>query len=147
MSQNNKPVMSVEELEKFLNEKFSQINQDGQCFFIEEAVKNKVVMRLEAKDKHLRPGGTISGPTMFTLADYAAFVVILANSGPIELAVTTNLNINFLRKPEPYTLICTAEIIKYGQRLIVVDIRIKTPKDNDLVAHAIATYSIPPKSS
>ena len=76
--------------------------------------------------------------------DYAAYAVILAHIGPVGLAVTTNLNINFLRKPEPGTLMCDGRIIKLGKRLCVVDLSIHKPGVSDLIAHATATYSIPP---
>ena len=79
---------------------------------------------LHADEKHLRPGGTVSGPTLFTLADVAAYAVILAHIGRVALAVTTNLNINFLMKPQPGPLEATATILKLGKRLVVTDIAI-----------------------
>ena len=95
----------------------------------------------------IRPGGTISGPTLFTLADLAAYVLILAHIGPVALAVTTSLNINFLRKPEPGGLIATAGFLKLGKRLAIVDIKIESSGGKDIVAQAVATYSIPPNKN
>lgn len=140
------PVLSLEELRSFMAEAFPQVNMAGEHFHIDAISAGGCTMRLESDEAHLRPGGTISGPAMFTLADYAAYAVILAHIGPVGLAVTTNLNINFLRKPEPGTLLCEARIIKLGKRLCVVDAAITKPGNDDIIAHAIATYSIPPRS-
>jgi len=108
------PVLSVEELRSFMDEAFPQVNMAGKHFHIDAIADGSCTMRFETGEAHLRPGGTISGPAMFTLADYTAYAVILAHIGPVGLAVTTNLNINFLRKPEPGTLMCEGKIIKLG---------------------------------
>ena len=144
MSENLRPVLTLQELQTFMEEAFPQVNMDGQHYFIDAIGPGWADMRFESGERHLRPGGTISGPAMFTLADYAAYAAILAHIGPVGLAVTTNLNINFLRKPEPGTLIARGAIIKMGKRLCVIDIAIKAPTSDDMVAHATATYSIPP---
>ncbi len=96
----------------------------------------------------LRPGGTISGPVMMGLADAALYAVILANIGKVELAVTTNLSINFLRKPAPGDLFCRATILKLGKRLAVCEARIYSDASDGetVVAHVTGTYSIPPGS-
>ena len=83
-------------------------------------------MRLHFDDKHLRPGGTISGPSMFSLADVALYVAVLAQVGRVRLAVTTNLNINFLRKPPPADLIGEARLLKLGKRLAVGEVAISS---------------------
>ncbi len=101
-------------------------------------------VRLPYSDDHVRPGGTISGPAMMALADYAMYVAVLGAIGPVALAVTTNLNINFLRKPSNVDLICEARIIKLGRRLAIADMSIFADGDEALCAHATATYSIPP---
>ena len=82
---------------------------------------------------------------MFALADVAAYCTVLAAIGPVALAVTTNLNINFLRRPEPGPLSCTCRLLKLGKRLAVVEASIFSGEDIELVAHATATYSIPPR--
>jgi uncharacterized protein (TIGR00369 family) len=102
-------------------------------------------VRRAFNDKFLRPGGTISGPTMMGLTDFAMYVAILASIGPVPLAVTTNLNINFLRKPAPRDLIAEARLIKLGKRLAVGEVSIRQDGEEDLVSHATATYSIPPR--
>ena len=101
-------------------------------------------IRLLYHDRHLRPGGTISGPAMMSLADYAMYVALLAQLGPVALAVTTNLSINFLRKPEQVDLIADCTILKLGKRLAVGEVAMHSQGSDDLVAHVVATYSVPP---
>jgi uncharacterized protein (TIGR00369 family) len=136
--------MSVAEIEAFLERDFPQIHHGGRCYRVGEVAPGVASLRLTADERHLRPGGTVSGPTLFALADLAAYVVILAHLGPVALAVTTNLNINFLRKPAPGDLIGTARLLKLGRSLVVVEIGITAESADDLVAQAVATYSIPP---
>lgn len=96
-------------------------------------------------DKHLRPGGTISGPTMMTLADTAMYWLVLAHIGPVALTVTTSLNINFLRRPAPGDLVADARLLKLGARLAIGDILLHSAAAPDVVvAQASVTYSIPP---
>jgi uncharacterized protein (TIGR00369 family) len=139
------PVMDAEALNRFLETDFPQIHTDGKVFDVTVVGPGMVVMRFVPNDRHLRPGGTVSGPTLFALADVAAYCVVLAHIGPVALAVTTNLNINFLRKPEPGPLSCTCRLLKLGKRLAVIDASIFDEDGDNLVAHATATYSIPPR--
>ncbi|MCY0094628.1 PaaI family thioesterase [Hoeflea ulvae] len=139
------PVMSAPEVSAYLDEVFPQIKSNGDNISVRDVAAGTALVRLEADDKHLRPGGTVSGPTLFMLADLAAYAVILAHIGRVALAVTTNLNINFLMKPEPGPLDATATILKLGKRLVVTDIAIRD-SGGELVAHATATYSIPPRN-
>ncbi|MBK1622359.1 PaaI family thioesterase [Afifella marina] len=138
------PVMNEAEVEAFLEKEFPQIHLHGRAFTVTKIAPGEAVMRLDASEAHLRPGGTVSGPTLFSLADLAAYAAILAHIGPVALAVTTNLSINFLRMPTPGTLLGTCRILKLGKRLAVTEIAIAPPDDDALVAHATATYSIPP---
>lgn len=139
------PVMNVEELETFLETEFPQIHVDGRIYRVESVSAGEAVLSVCALERHLRPGGTISGPTMMALVDLAAYAVILAHIGPVALAVTTNLNINFLRKPEPGDLLATCKLLKLGKRLAVTECTITGRNGGDPVAHATATYSIPPR--
>lgn len=139
------PVMSENQIMEMLDEVFPQIHAGGRVYAIESVSSGEAVVRLSANDLHLRPGGTVSGPSMMALADLAAYVVILAHIGPVALAVTTSFNINFLRKPEPGDLLCTCRLLKLGKRLAVVDCGIAGEGQEDLVAHATATYSVPPR--
>ena len=136
--------MDVEALSSFLEREFPQMNADGVAFVVTDAGKGFASMRLEPTERHLRPGGTVSGPSLFALADLTAYVAILAQIGPVALAVTTNLNINFLRKPELGPIDATAKLLKLGKRLAVVDIVITSAVSGEIVAHATSTYSIPP---
>ncbi|MBO6520478.1 MAG: PaaI family thioesterase [Rhodospirillales bacterium] len=95
--------------------------------------------------KMLRPGGTMSGPTMMMLADACMYAVVLSEIGIVKLAVTTNLNINFLRKPEPRNLVAKGSMLKLGKRLAVMAVDVYSEGSDDLVAHTTGTYSIPPK--
>ena len=139
------PVMSVAEIEAFLETDFPQIHTDGRVFGVTSVRPGEIDMVLDPSDRHLRPGGTVSGPAMFTLADVACYVAILAHIGPVALAVTTNLNINFLRKPEPARITCRARLLKLGKRLAVVEACLFQKDPEEPVCHAVATYSIPPR--
>ncbi|MEM7257807.1 MAG: PaaI family thioesterase [Pseudomonadota bacterium] len=109
---------------------------------------DRVLMRAVYREAFLRPGGTIAGPVMMGLADAAMYALVLANIGPVELAVTTNLNINFLRKPAPGDVIGSATPLKFGKRLAIGEIALYSEKaPQDIVAHAMATYSIPPSAN
>lgn len=136
--------MSAEEVEAYIDKEFPEANYHGPTFKIDQVGDGRAQVRLLSHERHLRPGGTISGPSMMALADMAAYIAILGAIGPVELAVTTNLNINFLRKPEPGDLIAESELIKLGKRLAVTDIRVHSEHNQELVAQVTATYSIPP---
>lgn len=127
----------------FLDREFPQIHEGGRCFFVDSLEPGVAVMRLKAEPRHLRPGGTVSGPTLFTLADLAAYVVILGHLGPVGLAVTTSATINFLSKPEPGDLLATCRILKLGKRLVVVECALRADGHETIVAHVTMTYSIP----
>jgi uncharacterized protein (TIGR00369 family) len=139
------PVMTGPEIMEMLDREFPQIHAGGRVYAIDSVSPGETVVRLSANELHLRPGGTVSGPSMMALADLAAYVVILAHIGPVALAVTTNLNINFLRKPDAGDLLATCRLLKLGKRLAVVDCAIAGEGQEELVAHATATYSVPPR--
>ncbi len=103
-------------------------------------------MRLPYHQSSTRPGGTISGPHMMMLSDACMYAVVLSMIGAVQLAVTTNFNINFLRKPAESDLIAEGKIIKLGKRLAIMEVSIYTSSDNEIVAHATGTYSIPPRT-
>ncbi|KZL16710.1 Thioesterase superfamily protein [Pseudovibrio axinellae] len=134
------------ELTEFLDKAFPQMHALGRVYFIDEVLPGEAIVRLEAGELQLRPGGTVSGPSLMGLVDYAAYVVLLGNMGLHALAVTTNININFLRKAEAGNMIATCRILKGGKRLVVMDCEIVREGSDDLIAHATATYSIPPTS-
>jgi uncharacterized protein (TIGR00369 family) len=135
--------MTVSELERFLDDAFPQLQYGGRTYFIEEVGPMTARVRCDYHERHLRPGGTISGPTMMALADYALYVAILAQIGPVSLAVTTSLTYNFLRKPAPVALIAEARLLKLGRRLAMGEIALFSQGESEIVCHATGTYSIP----
>jgi uncharacterized protein (TIGR00369 family) len=137
--------MSVPELEKFLRREFPQAFGDGDIT-IESADGETCLLRQRYDERMLRPGGTVSGPTLMALADFAMYVVLLSAIGPVGLAVTTNLNINFLRKGLPgQDVLAAAKILKLGKRLAVGEVSLLSGTSPDPIAHVTATYSIPNK--
>jgi uncharacterized protein (TIGR00369 family) len=137
------PIMTRDELTAFLDREFPQIHMGGQTYFVDEVGPLSARMRMTYHDRHIRPGGTISGPAMMALADLALYVAILAHIGPVALAVTTSLNFNFLRKPEQRDLIAECRLLKLGKRLAVGDVSIYSEGSPEVVCHATGTYSIP----
>lgn len=134
--------MDVAELEAFLARDFPQV---GDMFTILEVGAGTLKVRLNVKDEHLRPGGTVSGPTMFALADVGIYLAVLAVIGPVGLAVTTNCSIDFMRKPVAgVDLVAECRILKLGRVLAVGDVLIYSEGDARPVARASMTYSIPP---
>jgi len=113
--------------------------------YLQNIEAGKATMVLPYSDNSLRPGGTIAGPFMMMLADVCMYAVVLSLLSEARLAVTTSLNINFVRKPANTDLIAEGSIIKLGKRLAVLEVSIYS--NDDIVAHATGTYSIPPASS
>jgi uncharacterized protein (TIGR00369 family) len=136
-------VLSVAELEEFLRAEFPQVFNAESGVAIEDAWHGGARVRQAWRADFLRPGGTISGPTMMALADFAMYVAVLASIGPVGLAVTTSLNINFLRKPGQGDLVAEAKLMKLGKRLAVGEVGLWSAGSDDLVAHVTSTYSIP----
>ena len=135
--------MSLAELEKFLHVEFPQAFSGGDIS-IESADGASCLLGQRYSDQMLRPGSTISGPTLMALADFAMYVVLLSAIGPVGLAVTTNLNINFLRRGQPgQDVLAAARLLKLGKRLAVGEIDLLSGTSADPIAHATSTYSIP----
>ena len=121
-----------------------QFPQASEHLDLMEVEPMKATLRMAIDERHIRPGQTISGPTMFLLADCAFYIATLAMVGPKKLSVTTNANINFMRRPKGSALIGVAQIMKLGKQLSVGDVRMYAEHEPDLcVAHATMTYSIP----
>ncbi len=134
--------MGLDELRDFLHRAFGQVAED---FEILDAAPMRLVLRTHVQDKHLRPGGTVSGPTMFALADVGVYLAILAMIGPKALAVTTNCSIDFMRKPVAHAnLRAEVRLLKLGRVLAVGDVLIFSEGEEAPVARASLTYSIPP---
>jgi len=137
-------------MSKVTTEKFNEIikielpSAAEAGIYLRDIEAGKAELVLPYSEHSLRPGGTIAGPFMMMLADVCMFAVVLSVLGEIKLAVTTSLNINFLRKPANSDLVARGSVIKMGKRLAVLEVSIYS--DEDIVAHATGTYSIPPQS-
>ena len=137
-------MMTVEELERFFLAEFPQVFHAESGLAIEAVWERGCRVRQAFRQRSVRPGGTISGPTMMALADFAMYVAVLAAIGPVPLAVTINLNINFLRKAAPRDLLAEARLLKLGKRLATGEVTICAQGETEPVAHVTSTYSIPP---
>jgi uncharacterized protein (TIGR00369 family) len=137
------PAMNADEIAKLLHEVFPQGFYPGCGLTIERVEYADVRVRRHFQEGSIRPGGTISGPTMMELADFAMYVAVFSAIGPQPLAVTTNLNINFLRKPGKGDLTADARLMKVGKRLVVGEVTICSAGASEPVAHVTSTYSIP----
>ncbi|WP_226780850.1 PaaI family thioesterase [Oceaniglobus trochenteri] len=136
--------MDATALREFLDTEFSQVSED---FAVESVTSDGLILRLRVAERHLRPGGTVSGPTMFALADVAIYLAILSRIGPKALTVTTNCAIDFMRKPAAGgDLLAEARLLKLGRALAVGDVLIRSVGVEPPVARASLTYSIPPKT-
>mgnify|MGYP000969822301 CR=1 FL=1 len=134
-------MIKKEKIIEFLAKEFPQ----NKCI-VEEIGNKTATIKHKIGIDELRPGGTVSGPVLMTVADVALYVTILGEIGLVPLTVTTNLNINFLRKPSPENdIIGKCKLIKIGRSLAVGEVFLYSEGDKDPVAHAIGTYSIPPK--
>jgi uncharacterized protein (TIGR00369 family) len=114
-------------------------------YLIEETGDWGVRIRLPVTERHSRPGGTVAGPALMALADAAAWLAILAQIGPVLLAVTTSLHIDFLRKPALVDVVADGQLLKLGKQLAVVDVRLRSDGHEELIAKSQVTYSIPPR--
>ena len=137
--------LTAKELERLLEVEFPGMFKREGGYAIEEVWYGGCRIRKYFSPRSLRPGGTIAGTTLMALADFAPYAAILASIGWVPLAVTTNLTINFLKKPAQRDLSAEARLIKLGKRLAVAEVEIRSEGEEDLVAHATSTYSIPPQ--
>lgn len=113
-------------------------------FRVDRLEPGRAWARIPFKPNFVRPGGTLSGPTQMALADAAMYAVVLGALGRVEMAVTTNLNINFLARPRQTDLIAEAVLLKLGKRLAFCEVRLTSDGSEELVAHVTGSYSIPP---
>lgn len=136
--------LTREQVDALMRQHFPQVGDGGKLILIDDVGEAFARLRLPESEDHLRPGGTISGPAMVMLADVAVYIAILATLGDGALqAVTTSLNINFLKRPEQGTLVAEAKLLKVGKRLVVGDVSIWDAGMAGLLAHATATYALP----
>ncbi len=137
------PQMDAAALNAFMMAEFPQVARD---FRVERVAPMEADIRLIADERHLRPGGTVSGPAMFALADLAMYAALLAMIGPKALSVTTSCSIDFMRKPAAgRDMIAKARILKLGRVLAVGDALLFSEGESQPAARASLTYSIPPR--
>jgi uncharacterized protein (TIGR00369 family) len=139
------PVMTAGEVNDLLARVFPQLNRQHRFYEAIDVFPGGCIVRLNADESHLRPGGTVSGPALFSLADVGGYVCVLSHAGPNALSVTTNLNINFVRKAGVGPIEGHCRILKLGRNLMVFEVDMVAGPDGQTVAHATGTYSIPPK--
>jgi uncharacterized protein (TIGR00369 family) len=130
-------------LSAYMGEIFPQVAGD---FAVDELTEAGITMRLLTAERHLRPGGTVSGPSMFALADVTVYGLVLSRLGRKALAVTTNCSLDFMRKPEAgVDLIARGTLLKLGRSLAVGDVHMFSDGSDKMVARSTMTYSIPPE--
>jgi uncharacterized protein (TIGR00369 family) len=133
--------MNADEIDQFLAETFPQARGWTRITDIRE---DELDLVLPFNPENLRPGGTISGPSLMALADSAMYYLLLSKLGPVALAVTTSLHINFLRRPPAADVIATARLLKLGSKLAIGEVHMRTAEGGALVANASVTYALPP---
>jgi uncharacterized protein (TIGR00369 family) len=143
MLQNLEPKMTVAELDVLMRATFPQAFHDNGPLVITGVFPSGAVLQLNPDESHLRHGGTISGPAMFALADVAGYLAILAHVEDATNTLTANMNINFLSKPGFASLYARSRILRLGRQTAVTETSIHALSDDELVAHATATYSVP----
>lgn len=137
-----KPCLTVEELSSFLDAAFPAAVRPsfGEVVSIDP---NHVRMRLDPGPETIRPGNIVSGPTLMGVADVAAYAVVLAHIGPVAMAVTNTLTINFLRACTCEAVVADASLLKLGRRLATVEVRLWQGSEDHLVAQATVGYALP----
>ena len=145
VDKNMKPVLDAAEVNALLAKVFPQLNESAHEYQAIEVFPGGCTVRLNATERHLRPGNTVSGTALFALADIGGYVCVLSHAGPDALSVTTNLSINFMRKAEAGPIDGHCRILKLGKSLMVFDIDMTAGPHGQTIAHAVGTYSIPPK--
>ena len=144
----NAPAVAADELTRLLTAEFPQVWSNASGLSIEKVWSGGCQLRQAFREQSLRPGATISGATIMALGDYAVYVAVLATIGWEPLAVTTSLNVNFLRKPGHKDLLADCDLIKVGKRLVVGEVTIREAgedRDDGPIAHLTSTYSVPPR--
>ena len=141
----SQPVMSADEINAFIAEIYPHLNGGTRDYEVVSVAPGACTVRLNAPERHFRPGDTVSGPCLFTLADIGGYACVLAHVGREALAVTTNLNITFMRKAGPGAIFGRTRLLKLGKSLAMFDIELVAGEDDAVIAHATGTYALPPK--
>jgi uncharacterized protein (TIGR00369 family) len=138
-----KSLLSTDDVTRIIDAAFPGIHAGGRWLIIESVADRGAQVRLLLSARSIRPGGTISGPAMFTLADFSIYVALIATLGESAVpAVTSNLNITFLQRPEPADVIAEARLIRLGKRLSYAEVHLRSDGGSEVIAHATATYAM-----
>ena len=136
--------LTTEAVSRLIDETFPEIHAAGRQMVIESVADRRARVRLAIDPRNLRPGGTVSGPAMFTLADFAIYVALIATLGPAAVAaVTSNLSINFLLRPDPVDVVADVNVIRIGRRLAYAEVAVYSAGRDDMIAHATGSYALP----
>lgn len=136
--------LTTETVSKLIDETFPEIHASGRQLQIESVAERRARVRLAVDPRNLRPGGTVSGPAMFTLADFTIYVALIATLGPSAIpAVTSNLSINYLLRPNPVDVVAEASLIRIGRRLAYADVALYSADRDEMIAHATGSYALP----
>jgi uncharacterized protein (TIGR00369 family) len=136
--------LTTEHVSRLIDETFPEIHAGGRQMSIESVADGRARVRLAIDLRNLRPGGTVSGPAMFTLADFTIYVALLATLGPAAIpAVTSNLSINFLLRPDPVDAVADARLIRIGRRLAYAEVALYSVGREDMIAHVTGSYALP----
>lgn len=128
-------------IERIIHEGVPEAGMRG--LIIEALTNDGAIARYRYEPSSLRPGGTISGPTIVTLADAAMYAAVLGRLGDVRMAATSELSARFLRRPRPADLVARAEIVRLGRRQAVIEVRVFVDGDPEPVALVIGTYALP----
>ena len=142
MGRNPVAALSADELSELIRDGVPLVG--GMGVVVETVGEGTVRLRLPYRDEFVRPGGTLTGPALFALADIALYGAVLSLIGRVELAVTTSMTVNFLRRPAPMAVVAEARILKLGKRLAYGEVLLWSQCESEPVAHVTGTYSIPP---
>lgn len=135
--------LSTEAVSRLIDETFPEIHAAGRQMVIESVADRRARVRLGIDLRNLRPGGTVSGPAMFTLADFTIYVALIAALGPPAIpAVTSNLSINFLLRPDPVDVVAEAHLIRIGRRLAYAEVALFSVGREEMIAHATGSYAL-----
>ena len=138
--------LNCHQVQSLIDEHFPGIRTQGHQLVIESVGARSALCVLNPTPSSIRPGGTISGPAMFTLADFSVYVALIATLGEAAIpAVTSNLNITFLRRPPPEAIRAEAEVIRLGRRLAYAEVRMRSAGESEMIAHATASYALAAK--
>jgi uncharacterized protein (TIGR00369 family) len=136
--------LTTEAVTQLIDSAFPEIHSAGRLMSIESVALSQARVRMAADPRNLRPGGTVSGPALFTLADFAIYVALLATLGPRAIpAVTSNLSINFLSRPDPVDTFADVSLIRIGRRTAYAEVALTSAGRDGMVAHATGTYALP----